>query len=203
MRKILTILLSALILASAISVEGKNQNVQQKSNINNEIKGGHHNTIISDVDQISQIEVGNNKNVPYGQLKKIGGFGTNDGASNIDLTQIANINNQILGGHHNTIVVDNSQAAFGYLDPTSIWWTGDLNLNQKSIIDNQIASGHHNTILVGSTQQAYMNPMSLGDSSTNVNQIGYINNQILGGHHNTISVYSDQIVKLGSIVEEP
>ena len=201
MKKYLTVLLLAtIILASFMAVEGKNQNAQQNSNVNSKIEGGHHNSIVTDVNQISQIEVGKNNNIPYGQLKKLPGFDANGELTNTNVNQFADIVNEIIGGHHNTIVVDNKQVAIlgGSLDPTSKWGTGNFFLNQTANIDNQIIGGHHNVILIGSIQEAYTNPMASG-ASGNVSQAGYYNNQMIGGHHNIINVGSNQIVQIGGI----
>lgn len=194
------LLIAAIILACFTTVEGKNQKVQQNSNVNSKIEGGHHNTIVTDVDQMSQIGVGNSNNIPYGQLKKIAGFDANGEMTGTNVNQFADIANEIIGGHHNTIVVDNKQAAVlgGSIDPASKWGAGGISLNQTANIHNQIAGGHHNVILIGSIQQAYLNATASG-TSENVSQAGNYDSQIFGGHHNTIIVDSNQIAQIGSI----
>lgn len=228
-KKCLTVLLLAvIILASFTVVEAKNQNAQQNSNVNSkiegghhnsistevtqigpnaqqdsnvdsEIKGGHHNSIVTDVNQISQIEVGKNNNIPYGQLKKLPSFDSNGESTNTNVNQFANIINEIIGGHHNTIAVDNKQVALlgGYLDPTSNWGNGNYFLNQTANIDNQILGGHHNTIVVDNNQVAFLggplDPASKsGAGSTSLNQTVNFDNQIIGGHHNVILLGSIQ-----------
>ena len=70
MKKCLTVfLLAMIILASFTVAEAKHQDGQQNSNVESRIEGGHHNSIVTDVNQIDQIEVGKNGNIPYGQLK--------------------------------------------------------------------------------------------------------------------------------------
>ena len=64
MKRLRVLMLVVLILASFAATEGKQQNIQQNANVNSEIKGGHHNTINTDIDQTSQIDVGNKNKAP-------------------------------------------------------------------------------------------------------------------------------------------
>ncbi|MDM7912631.1 MAG: hypothetical protein QUS09_05985, partial [Methanotrichaceae archaeon] len=162
--------------------QGKSQNAVVK----NGIDGGHHNTIVTNVDQISQIA--NKNNMPYGQIKKIASDEWGSGNSDYGLSQNMNIQNQIGGGHHNKILVNGKQTAT--LDASGAetnstaagnsTTTENLSLSQMLNTQNQIFGGHHNMILLSSIQVAEINALSLGNLSQEAN----INNQIEGGHHN-------------------
>ncbi len=181
-------------------VQGKSQN----ADIKNGIEGGHHNTIVTNVDQISQIA--NKNNIPYGQIKKIASDELGSGNSGYGLSQDMNIQNQIQGGHHNKILVNarqtaaldasaaetNSTAAGDGTTTGNSTATG--NLSQTLNTQNQIFGGHHNMILLSSIQVAEINALSLGSLS----QDASIYNQIAGGHHNVIVVGSSQLAWLNS-----
>jgi|GEM_PF-6283296 len=189
--------LAVLMLAFFPEVQGKSQNADVK----NGIEDGHHNTIVTNVDQISQIA--NKNNIPYGQVKKIASDELGSGSAGFDLSQNMNIQNQIGGGHHNTILVDAQQT--GVLDaPASETNSTDANnstaadnstttvnpsLSQMLNTQNQILDGHHNMISLSSVQVAEINAQSLG----NVSQGAIIDNQIAGGHHNVILIGSSQL----------
>lgn len=209
--------LAVLMLTLFPGVQGKSQN----ANVKNEIDGGHHNTIVTDAGQISQIsQIANKNNVPYGQVKKIvregwgngnSGFGLSQGLGQGQgqglgqgLSQDMNIQNQIQGGHHNTILVNGQQTASGTLaNGTDNTTAGNntagngsalANLSQVLNAQNQIFGGHHNMILMSSIQVAEINALGLG----NVSQDANIYNQIDGGHHNIIIVGSSQQALLNS-----
>lgn len=169
-------------------VEGKSQNAEVK----NEIKEGHHNTIVANVDQVSQIA--NKNNVPYGQLKKIASDDSTSPGSGTGLSQNMNVQNQIAGGHHNTIAVNGRQSAV--LDAMGLAnnSTTALNLSQTLNTQNQITGGHHNMILLSSSQVALISGLSPG----NLSQAANIYNQIAGGHHNVIVVGNNQLAWLNS-----
>lgn len=193
-------------------VQGKSQS----ANVKNGIDGGHHNTIVTNTDQISQIA--NKNNVPYGQIKKIasGGWGSGNSGFGLSqgtgqgqsqgLSQSMNILNQIKGGHHNKILVNGQQAAaLGASDTeTDSANAGNnttasnnataMNLSQILDTQNQILGGHHNMIWVSSVQVAEINALSLGYLSQDAN----IYNQIAGGHHNVILLGSSQQAYLNS-----
>lgn len=215
MKKYMILLALAVIMLTLFpGVQGKSQN----ANVKNEIDGGHHNTIVTNVDQISQIA--NKNNVPYGQVKKIAskgwgngnsGFGSSQGLGQGQgqglgqgLSQDMNIQNEIEGGHHNTILVNGQQTASGTLAKgTDNTTAGNntagndsalANLSQILNVQNQIFGGHHNVILLSSIQVAEINALSLG----NVSQYANIYNQIAGGHHNMILVGSSQQAMLNS-----
>jgi len=199
MRKCLAMLAAAvLIFGSMSAVVGK---VQEKS----DAKDGHHNAIVGEVEKINE-----NNNVPYGQIKKAEDgnlaksipYGLIEQDARPDGTcakggvagnfaQIADIDGQILGGHHNMIVVESSQLAI--IGPSQASGTGELgpespSLNQVSDIDSQICGGHHNLVSVDSSQIALAEDATTGD----LVQVSDIGGQILGGHHNTIIVESSQ-----------
>ncbi len=186
--------LAVLMLAFFPDVQGKSQ----KADIKNEIKDGHHNTIVTNVNQISQIA--NKNNVPYGQIKKIAGDNWGSGNAGFGLSQGMNIQNQIQGGHHNKILVDARQtAALGALaSETDSATAGNNttagNLSQILNAQNQIFGGHHNMILMSSVQVAEINALGIGD----LDQAANIYNQIAGGHHNVILVGSSQLAWLNS-----
>lgn len=194
--------LAVLMLAFFPEVQGKSQN----ANVKNEIDGGHHNTIVTNVDQLSQIA--NKNNVPYGQIKKIASDEWGSGSAGFGLSQDMNIQNQIQGGHHNKILVDGRQAAVlgalasetngtaadNNVTAGNSTATGNFSLSQKLDTQNQIFGGHHNMILLSSIQAAEINALSLG----NISQDANIYNQIAGGHHNVILVGSSQLAWLNS-----
>ena len=64
-----------------------------------------------------------------------------------DVIQVVDLNSQILGGHHNSIVLESGQDAV----VNGISSEGFI---QGSYIDNLIDGGHHNLIIVDSTQVA-------------------------------------------------
>jgi hypothetical protein len=183
-------------------VQGKSQNAE----IKNGIEGGHHNTIVTNVDQVSQIA--NKNNIPYGQVKKIASDELESGNSGFGLSQNMNVQNQIQGGHHNKILVDgkqtatldasgaesNSTAAGDGTTAGNSTTAGNFSLSQVLNTQNQIFGGHHNMILLSSIQVAEINALSLGDLSQEAN----IYNQIAGGHHNVIVVGSSQLASLNS-----
>jgi hypothetical protein len=203
---IVLVALAVLMLAFFPEVQGKSQNADVK----NGIEGGHHNTIVTNVDQVSQIA--NKNNIPYGQVKKIASDEWGSGNSGYGLSQNMNIQNQIEGGHHNKILVNGKQtAALAALaaetnstaagDGTTTGnnttadnstTTGNLSLSQMLNTQNQIFGGHHNMILLSSIQVAEINALSLGNLSQEAN----IYNQIAGGHHNVIVVGSSQQASL-------
>ncbi len=194
--------LAVLMLAFFPEVQGKSQNVD----VNNGIDGGHHNTIVTNVDQLNQIA--NKNNIPYGQVKKIASDEWGSESAGFDLSQNMNIQNQIGGGHHNTILVDAQQTAVldapasgtNGTDANNSTATGNStaadnstttvnpSLSQILNTQNQILDGHHNMISLGSVQVAEINAQSLG----NVSQDASIDNQIAGGHHNVILIGSSQ-----------
>ncbi len=142
MKKIIVLAaLAMLLLAFFPEAQGKSQNAVVK----NGIDGGHHNTIVTNVDQISQIA--NKNNMPYGQIKKIASDEWGSGNSDYGLSQNMNIQNQIFGGHHNMILLSSIQVA--KINALSLG-----NLSQEANINNQIEGGHHNVIVVGSSQLA-------------------------------------------------
>jgi hypothetical protein len=148
---IILITLAVLMLAYLPEIQGKSQN----ADIKNEIKGGHHNAIVTNVDQVSQIA--NKNNVPYGQLKKAGGVDWVSENARFGLSQNMNIQNQIAGGHHNMIAVNGRQVAvLGALGSANNSTTTG-NLSQVLNTQNQIIGGHHNVIVVGSSQLAWLN----------------------------------------------
>lgn len=185
---IILITLAVLMLAYFPEVQGKSQN----ADIKNEIKGGHHNTIATNVNQVG--EIANKNNVPYGQLKKVASDGWVSKNNGFSLSQSMNVQNQIFGGHHNTIAVDGRQAAVldaaGSLNNS----TAMGNLSQMLNTQNQIFGGHHNMILLNSEQVAKISALSPG----NLSQAASIFNQITGGHHNIIVVGSSQLAWLNS-----
>lgn len=197
---IILIALAVLLLAFFPEVQGKSQS----ANVKNEIDGGHHNTIVTNVDQISQIA--NKNNIPYGQIKKIASDKSGSGNSDFGLSQNMNIQNQIGGGHHNKILANGQQAAA--LDAsgaetnstaagnstTTGNGTTTGNLSQMLNTQNQIFGGHHNMILLSSVQVAEISALSPG----NLSQAANIYNQIAGGHHNVIVVGSSQLAWLNS-----
>jgi len=198
MKSLRVLMLVVLILASFASTEGKQQNIQQNANVNNEIKGGHHNTINTDIDQTSQI-------------------GDYDEGEEQNTKQNANVNSKIKGGHHNTIDTDIDQVsqigvgnknkvpygqlkkAYGFDEENDL---AESNLNQVMDIDSLINGGHHNTILVDGKQVAFLgksknsalNPAEYMTDleKLSLNQEASIFSQIFGGHHNTIMVGSTQ-----------
>jgi hypothetical protein len=199
MKSLRVLVLVVLILASFAVAEGKQQKIQQNANINSEIKGGHHNTISTDVDQTGQIGVGNKNNVPYGQLKKAYGNDEENDLTESNLNQAMDVDSLINGGHHNTILVDGKQVAVlgksknSASNPTEYMADSEkLSLNQEASIFSQIVGGHHNTILVSSFQQAETEPLESGTLVGNINQFEDITSQIFGGHHNTIIVDASQ-----------
>lgn len=210
---IILLALAVLMLTLFPGVQGKSQS----ANVKNEIDGGHHNIIATNTGQISQIsQIANKNNVPYGQVKKIvsGGWGNGNSGFGLSqglgqgqgqdlgqgLSQDMNIQNQIQGGHHNTILVNGQQtAASGTLaNRTDNSTTGNgtalANLSQILNAQNQIFGGHHNMILMSSIQVAEINALGLGNLSQEAN----IYNQIAGGHHNIILVGSSQQALLNS-----
>lgn len=186
---IIMLAIAMLVLAFAGAVEGRNQNANnQNINNQNEINSGHHNTIVTDINQAIQAYNGNN--MPYGQLKKFEKTGNGIAGSNLD--QSLSIGNQILGGHHNTIIVGSQQNANISGSSANGWNSTALgNISQTLKIGNQIDGGHHNAIMVGSIQNAWINAASSG----NISQVADINNLISGGHHNVIWVGSSQTIQ--------
>lgn len=185
---IILITLAVLMLAYFPEVQGKSQN----ADIKNEIKGGHHNTIATNVNQVG--EIANKNNVPYGQLKKVASDDWVSNNNGFSLSQSMDVQNQIFGGHHNTIAVDGRQAAVldaaGSLNNS----TAMGNLSQMLNTQNHIFGGHHNMILLNSEQVAKISALSPG----NLSQAASIFNQITGGHHNIIVVGSSQLAWLNS-----
>lgn len=194
---VIVLALAVLMLAFIPALEGKSQN----ANIKNEIKSGHHNTIVTNVDQLSGIA--NKNNIPYGQVKKIASGNLGSSASGADYSQAMDIQNQILGGHHNVIVVNGRQVAVlggtqtsddnSTISETNSTSSG--NLSQALNIQNQISGGHHNLIWVSSTQIAEMSASGSG----NLTQSANLNNLIAGGHHNVILLGSNQIAQMNSL----
>lgn len=193
---IIVLALAVLILAFAVSVEGKHQS----ANVQSEIDGGHHNTIITDVDQVSQAYNGNI--IPYGQIKKIANIGKSNMAAS-DLDQFASIDSRIVGGHHNTIAVNSKQtanSASGESQTSGMNWTAFRNLSQALNIESQIYGGHHNVIMVGSTQYAGVSASTSENTSENLTQVADIASQIYGGHHNVILIGSSQTYQANSLM---
>ncbi len=188
----IVLILAVLMLASAMTVGGKHQS----ANVQSEIDGGHHNTIVTNVNQVSQV-INGGGNIPYGQLKKVAGVGKNGQIADGSINQYADINSQIIGGHHNTIITNSNQSASiagGAQTPVNNS-TASSNISQTLNADSTIAGGHHNVILVGSIQSAYVNASATG----NISQTANINNLIDGGHHNMILVGSSQTAQLGGM----
>ena len=113
-------------------------------------RDSHHNSIVGDGAKINK-----NNNVPYGLLKKVANedrsmevghpldrttsAGAGSGITTGSIVQVAELNGQILGGHHNTIILDSDQVA----DITGLF-SGSL--IQESYINGIITGGHHNLI---------------------------------------------------------
>lgn len=197
---IIVLALAVLILAFAVTVQGKHQSADVQS----EIDGGHHNTIITDVDQVSQAYNGNI--IPYGQLKKVANIGKGEQAGS-DLNQFASIDSRIVGGHHNTIAVNSKQTATsasggssGGSETSGMNWTDFKNLSQALSIESQIYGGHHNVIMVDSSQYAGLGGSTSGNTSENISQVADISSLISGGHHNVILIGSSQTYQADSMM---
>ncbi len=110
------------LLSIAALICGSMGNVCEKVQAKVDPKDGHHNAIVGD-----GVKINENNNVPYGQIKKAGDEDGSivqgiplDGTSNVGVqagaipggaVQVADLNSQILGGHHNTIVLESGQNA--------------------------------------------------------------------------------------------
>ncbi len=189
MKKLMILIAIALLMLAIFpEVQGKSQNAEVK----NEIEGGHHNVIITNVEQVSQIA--NKNNIPYGQLKKIAGADSSGGAQGLGLTQSMDVKNQIAGGHHNTIAAEGREEASINATGLGNNSTASGNVSQTLNAQNQIIGGHHNLILLSSSQVALISTLS----PENLSQAANIYNQIAGGHHNVIVVGSDQLAWLNS-----
>lgn len=159
-------------------------------------KDGHHNSIVG-----YGVKINENNNVPYGQLKKAGDEDGSivqgvplDGTSNVGVqagaipggvVQVADLDGQILGGHHNSIVLESGQNAL----VSGISSEGFI---QGSYINSLIDGGHHNLIIVDSSQIALVEGSASTSTSGNLAQMADVSGQIVGGHHNTIVVRSLQ-----------
>jgi len=159
-------------------------------------KDGHHNSIVG-----YGVKINENNNFPYGQLKTTGDEDGSivqgvplDGTSNVGVqagaipgcvVQVADLDGQILGGHHNSIVLESGQDAV-------VNGISSEGLIQGSYIDNLIDGGHNNLIIVDTSQVTLVEGSASTSTSGNLLQISDVSGQILGGHHNTIVVRSLQ-----------
>jgi hypothetical protein len=180
----------------AVMICGSMGNVCEMVQAKVDGKDGHHNSIVG-----YGVKINENNNVPYGQLKKSidergsMGQGThNDGTSGEgvgvgtvggDVIQVADLDGQILGGHHNSIVLESGQIAV----VSGISSEGFI---QGSYINSLIDGGHNNLIIVDSSQIALVEGSASTSTSGNLAQMADVSGQIVGGHHNTIVVRSLQ-----------
>jgi hypothetical protein len=188
------------VLTVAVLICGSLANVCEKVQAKVDAKDGHHNSIVGD-----GVKINENNNVPYGQIKKaedehwsMGQDTILDGTSNVGaldgaiaggVVQVADLDSQILGGHHNSIVLESDQVA-------GVSGISSEGLVQGSYIDSLIDGGHHNLIFVDVSQIALADgsaSISTSDSSSSgLIQMADVSGQIVGGHHNTIVVGSLQ-----------
>ena len=188
-RSFAVVAVAVLIFGSVVTVCGK---VQSKD----DVIDGHHNAIVGD-----GVKINKNNNVPYGQIKKTedergstgqgapldesSGTVTGAGAIGGAIIQVANLDSQILGGHHNSIILESCQS-------TGLSGICSEGLFQGSYIDSLIDGGHHNLIFVDSSQIALIDGSGSDLSSGDLIQMADVSGQIVGGHHNTIVVGSFQ-----------
>jgi hypothetical protein len=184
------------VLTVAVLIFGSMATVHGKVTAKDDEKDGHHNVIIG-----SGVKINENNNIPYGLLKKAGdedgsnvegipldgnsGMGVGAGTTSGDVIQVVDLNSQILGGHHNSIVLESGQDAV-------VNGISSEGLIQGSYIDGLIDGGHHNLIIVDSSQIALVEGSASTSTSGNLAQISDVSDQIVGGHHNTIVVRSLQ-----------
>jgi hypothetical protein len=184
------------VLTVAVLIFGSMATVHGKVTAKDDEKDGHRNAVIG-----SGVKINENNNIPYGQLKKARGEdwsnvvgipldGTNGegvGAGTIagDVIQVMDLNSQILGGHHNSIIFESGQDAV-------VNGISSGGLIQGSYIDNLIDGGHHNLIIVDTSQVTLVEGSASSSTSGNLAQISDVSDQIVGGHHNTIVVRSLQ-----------
>jgi hypothetical protein len=184
MRKYLVLLAAAvLIFGSATAVSGKPPATGAAA-------AGQENSGVGDLVMTKW-----KNDVPYGQMKKAGdegspasgapgwaaAVGAGPGVQQVQAGEAAGLDGRILGGHHNSIVLESSQVA-------ASGGAASGSLVQASSMTGQIDAGHHNTIIFEASQIGWTD----GSATSDLVQLAEASGLILGGHHNTIIIRSLQ-----------